>query len=133
MKIFRRINILFLLIPVLVYVLFAIYSSINRGSANFFGVAENQETQINLEHASTVTAIHVTEGEFVSKGTLLMEVTRLALDYKMSELSHDIAELTARDRLERDEINSSLEHYRAIRAEKSGDILSRIRVRNPRS
>ena len=124
----RRINILFLFIPVMVYGLYLIYTSLNKGTASFYGVAENQETQINLEHACHVNKIHVAEGEFVSKGTLLMEVTRTALDFKLSELSHDITELAARDRLNREDIRGRLEHYRALRAEKAGEIQAKIRI-----
>src|SRR5690242_9126941 len=99
MKTRFRFNLLYLSIPVMFYILYLIYSNLNRSSASFFGVAENQETQINLEHASTVNEILVTEGAFVSKGTLLMKVTRDILDYKLDALSQDIAELNARERL----------------------------------
>jgi multidrug resistance efflux pump len=91
-------------------------------------VAENEETQINLEHACSINQIYVSQGQFVSKGTLLLDVTRTALDFKMSELSHDINELLARDRLNIDEIKGDLERLRAQRAEKMGAIQARINI-----
>ena len=123
----RRINILYLSIPVLIYGLFLIYRQLNRSTAVFYGVAENQETQINLEHAVTVNRIYATQGQFVQKGALLMEVTRTALDFKMSDLSHNIAELEARDQLRVADIRAGLDRLRAQRAEKTGAIEARIR------
>lgn len=124
----RRINILYPVIPLVIWALFAIYGYLNRGNASFYGVAENQETQINLDHALTVNRIYVTPGQFVQKGTLLMEVTRTALDFKMSELTHSIGELQARDQLRMTEIRGDLERLRAERAEKTGAIQARIRL-----
>jgi hypothetical protein len=72
----RRFNILYLAIPLVVYAMMVIYRSVNRSSASFYGVAENQETEINLEHDATVGNIYVTQGQFVTKGTLLLEVKR---------------------------------------------------------
>ncbi|MEP6794811.1 MAG: hypothetical protein ABJB16_10830 [Saprospiraceae bacterium] len=124
----RRFNLLFLIIPIVLLALFFIYKSLNQNSANFFGVAENQETQINLEHEATVQKINVSEGEFVTKGTLLMQVNWSALDFKLSALNHDVSELTARDRLSQTEIKSNLNRYTALRAEKAEDIQARIRL-----
>lgn len=124
----RRLNLLFLFIPLILFLLLIIYRGINRDSSNFFGVAENQETQINLEHEATVNKITVSDGEFVTKGTLLMEVSWSALDFKLSALNHDVTELTARDLLSQEEIKGNLSRYRALRAEKAEDIQSRIRL-----
>lgn len=124
----RRFNILLLFVALVIAALAYMYRNLNRSHVSFFGVAENQETQINLEHASTVNLIHVTEGEFVSKGKLLLEVTRRDLDFKLSELSHDISELAARDRLRREQILGDLDRSRAMRAEKAGEIQARIRL-----
>lgn len=123
-----RINILYWIIPLVAWALFSIYQYLSRGSASFYGVAENQETQINLDHPVTVNRIYYTQGQFVSKGALLMEVTRTALDLKMSDLTHGIAELQVRDQLHVAEIRGDLERLRAERAEKSGVVQARIRV-----
>ena len=123
-----RINILYWAIPLVVWALFSIYQYLSRGSVSFYGVAENQETQINLDHPVTVNRIYFTQGQFVSKGALLMEVTRTALDLKMSELTHNITELQVRDQLRIAEIRGELERLRAERAEKTGVLQSHIRV-----
>lgn len=123
----RRINLLYWSIPLLICGLFAFYRYLNRSAASFYGVAENQETQINQEHAVTINRIYATPGQFVRKGALLMEVTRTALDFKMSDLSHNIAELEARDQLRNADIRSDLERLHAQRAEKTGALDARIR------
>ncbi|MEP6647995.1 MAG: biotin/lipoyl-binding protein [Saprospiraceae bacterium] len=102
--------------------------SLNRSSTSFFGVAENQETEINLEHEATVNTINVTEGQFVSKGTLLMEVSWSELEFKMSALNHEITELSSRDRINQEEIRGNLERYKALRADKVEDVQGRIRL-----
>lgn len=124
----RRFNLLYLAIPLAAWALFAIYRYLNRSTASFYGVAENQETQINLDYPVTVNRIHVTTGQFVKKGALLMEVTRAELDFKLSELNLSIAELQAQDRLNIAEIRGELQRLRAERAEKTGEIQAEIRL-----
>ena len=124
----RRINLLYLVIPLVVWALFAIYRYLNRSTASFYGVAENQETQINLDYPVTVNRIFVSQGQFVPKGTLLMEVTRTELAFKMSDLTHNITELQARDRLDVAEIRGELGRLKAERAEKTGEIQAEIRL-----
>lgn len=124
----RHINLLYLVIPLAVWALCSIYGYLNRSTASFYGVAENQETQINLDYPVTVNKIYVTQGQFVQKGALLIEVTRTAFDFKMSDLTHNIAELQAQDRLNIAEIRGELERLRAERAEKTGEIQAEIRL-----
>jgi len=124
----RRINILYLAIPLVLYGLLMIYRGVNRSTASFFGVAENQETEINLEHDATVGHIYVTQGQFVTKGTLLLEVRRSMLDYKMSELQHNISSMLVQDQLNTIEIQGRLDRLKAERAEKVGSIQASIRV-----
>ena len=124
----RRFNIFYLAIPIILLGLTLIYKNLNRSSASFYGVAQNQETEINLEHDATVNTIFVKQGQFVNKGTLLLEVTRTALDYKMSELKLEMDQLMAKNQLSIIEIKGNLERLRAERIEKVGAIQSRIRI-----
>ncbi|MEO6130492.1 MAG: hypothetical protein ABIQ02_01500 [Saprospiraceae bacterium] len=124
----RRFNLLFIIIPLVFLTLTFIYKSLNRNSASFFGVAENQETEINLEHEATINTIKVSEGQSVTKGTLLMEVTWSELEFKMSALNHEITELSSRDRISQAEIKGNLERYKAMRLDKMDEIQGRIRL-----
>ncbi len=124
----RRINILYLSIPLVCWALWSVFQSLNRGAAAFYGFAENKETSINLDHDLIVNRIYVKPGAFVKKGALLMEVTRSALDFKMNEISFNIAELESRDQWRVAEIKARIEQLRAERAERAGEIQSEIRV-----
>jgi multidrug resistance efflux pump len=124
----RRINILYLAIPVVCWGLWVMFQNLNRGAAAFFGFAENNETSINLDHDLIVNRIFVKPGSFVKKGALLMEVTRTALDFKMTELNFSIAELESRDQWRAAEIKAKIEQLRAERSEKTGAIASEIRL-----
>ncbi len=124
----RRFNLLFAFIPILFLGLYFIYKGFNKSSASFYGVAENQETEINLEHEATINKINVSEGQYVAKGTLLMEVSWSELEFKVSALHHEITELSARDVISQNEIKGNLERYKALRAEKADDIQAQIRL-----
>lgn len=124
----RRFNLLYLILPLAAWAAYGLFMHVSRGAAHFYGVAENMETQINLDHAATVTRVLVAPGQFVSKGTMLLEVTRTALDLKMSELSHELAELEARDRVRVADVRGLLKQLHAERAEKVGLLQARIRT-----
>lgn len=124
----RRINILYLSIPLVCWALWSVFQNLNRGTAAFYGFAENKETSINLDHDLIINRIHVKPGAFVKKGALLLEVTRNALDFKMNELDFSIAELELRDKWRVAEIKARIEQLRAERAEKAGAIQSEIRL-----
>lgn len=124
----RRINLLYLFIPLLIAGLFWIFKYLHRSTASFYGVAENQEIQINLDHPVIIQAIQVTPGQFVTKGTLLLEVSRPVLGARQLELDQDIAELQAREQLRTADIKGELHRLRAERMEKTGILQAKIRT-----
>ncbi len=123
-----RFNLLYWLMPVLGFALFGIYRFLGRETASFYGVAENQETEINLDHAGTVTAIFVAPGQFVTAGTLLLELSRPALTAEIRELGHELDELQARDRLRVAQLQGDVQRLLAERREKSAAIQSKIQM-----
>ncbi len=84
--------------------------------------------QINLEHPLMVNRIAVTAGKAVKKGDLLLEVTRVELDLKLSDVAHNISELEAKTHISRAEMQLNINRLKAQRMEKVGDIQSRIRA-----
>jgi len=124
----RGFNLLYLILPFAGWAVFGLFQYLNHGTATFYGVAENLETQVNLDHAVTVNRIHVQAGQFVTKGTLLLEVRRTALGFQANELRHEIAEVEAGARLRMAELRGELERLRAQRAEKVGEIQADIRT-----
>ncbi len=124
----RRINLLYIALPFMAWGLWTIYKSISRSSATFYGFAENKETSINLDHPLTVNKIHAKPGQFVTKGTLLLEVSRVALDFKMNELSANLSQIEASEAWRVAELRSRMEEVRAQKTEKIGNIQANIRV-----
>jgi multidrug resistance efflux pump len=125
----RKINILYwLILPILIYGIIKISQNFSHQADTFYGFAENKETQITLEHAIAVNRIAVTQGQFVKKGDVLMEVTRTELDLKMSDVVHNISELEARNHINRAELQSNINRLKAQRTGKVSDILSRIQA-----
>ena len=66
------------LIPIL-YLIYSVHTSYSSASAFFYGFAENKETELSHESDVSVLDIHVTEGESVVAGQLLMTVYSLDL------------------------------------------------------
>lgn len=122
-----RFNYLYwILLPVLAFGLYKVALNFNNDAQEFFGFAENKETQINLENPLLVNKIHVTPGQSVTKGQLLMEVTRTELDWKLSDVNHNITELEAKNQLTRAELVSTINRLKAQRIEKVGAIQSQL-------
>jgi multidrug resistance efflux pump len=125
----KKINILYWLIfPALIYGIVKISQNFSHQADTFYGFAENKETQITLEHPIAVNRIAVTQGQFVKKGEILMEVTRTELDLKMSDVQHNISELEAKNHISRAELQSNINRLKAQRTGKVSDILSRIQA-----
>jgi multidrug resistance efflux pump len=123
----KRFNILYwLVLPTLFYGIYTLSLSFNHQAETFFGFAENKEMQINLEHPLMVNRVAVTPGQAVKKGDLLLEVTRVELDLKLSDVAHNISELEARTHISRAELQSNVNRLKAQRTGKVSDIQSRI-------
>ncbi|MGJ8683548.1 MAG: hypothetical protein ACSHWW_02920 [Nonlabens sp.] len=70
-----------------------VFSFSGHNTVTFYGFAENQETEINMEHDVTIQKINVTVGEKVQKGTVLMEVVSSSLPMDISKANYEIEEL----------------------------------------
>ena len=125
---FRRINLLYLSLPFLGWGLWTVFTQVNHSAHSFYGFAENKETSINLDHDLLVHKIHVKPGQFVQKGSLLLEVSRTELEYRLNELSNNIAELQSKDQWRVADLRGQIERLRAEKAEKAASYLSQIQV-----
>lgn len=124
----RRINLLYLAIPLLIWYLWYLFGHLNRSTAIFYGFAENKETSINLDHDLVVKRLWVKPGQFVKKGAILLEVSRIALDFKMNELASGIAELQSKDRWRTADLSGRIAQLRAEKNEKIAAYQSEIQV-----
>jgi multidrug resistance efflux pump len=124
----RRINLLYVALPLMGWGLWTIFKNISRTTATFYGFAENKETSINLDQDLLVHKIHVKSGQFVAKGTLLLEVSRVDLGFKMNELTGDLAQIEASEAWRVADLRTRMDEVRALKAEKIGNLQASIRV-----
>ncbi|RMG84606.1 MAG: hypothetical protein D6714_07560, partial [Bacteroidetes bacterium] len=92
----------------------------------FYGFAENKETEINLDHDVLIERVHVTDGQFVSKGTLLLEVSEPAVGLKLNDVGTDLEALTLKNRTRKLEIEHKIKALEAEKRAKTGETEARI-------
>jgi multidrug resistance efflux pump len=122
-----RFNLVYLALPVAIWGLYRIYEVYSVQSTSFYGMAENKETQINFDHDLLVHKVHVTPGQSVKKGDLLLEVSRLGLDFKLNDLQLGINELEARDAEQIAEVQTKIARLITEKAEKLAEIEAEIK------
>lgn len=113
--------VVFLLVGMLI--LWLLNRQHNRHTEYFYGFAENQETEMNLEEDVQIIDIQVSEGQAVAKGDTLMEVRMADLDYRLEKVDHETLDLQARERIWQSDMRArilqkteSLERQRQERA-----------------
>lgn len=92
----------------------------------FFGFAENKEMEIRVDHAGTVQKIHITPGNRVKKGDVLIEITRSDIGLTQSDLSHNIAKLESQMNMWELNVRSSINELEAQKSIKKADITAQI-------
>jgi hypothetical protein len=74
-------------------------------NASFLGIAESREININFENAVEIKTVHVTPGQRVNKGEILLELNQTEVDTRLRALKAQVtkinAELRLRDKLTR--------------------------------
>lgn len=80
----------------------------NQQPEEFYGFAENRDTEVNFNYPVVVKRIHVTEGEKVNEGALLFHLQRIQAKEELAEENFRISELQAESK--------------AWKAEKAGDL-----------
>jgi multidrug resistance efflux pump len=67
----------------------------NSQAEEFYGFAENRDTEVNFNYPVVVKHIHVTEGEEIQEGALLFHLQRVQAQEELAEESFRISELKA--------------------------------------
>lgn len=98
-----------------------------KGADQFFGFAENQEQQINLDHSVIIRRIFCAPGQQVNQGDTLLIVDRGDLQFKYSQLEHDVRELGDKEALRKMSVQGELDKLKAQRFAKEEDIRQQIR------
>jgi len=87
---------IFYLVLLLLGCAFAYYMQLgNTEVLSFFGVAESNETEINYNHSIVVDQILVQPGQNVTKGDVLLKVSRIKSKETMTDNGYRIAEVNA--------------------------------------
>lgn len=92
----------------------------------FYGFANNQELNINLENSAKVKSILTSPGQRVSKGDILIQVTRSSIAVSQSDINHDISKLESQYHLWESELKNSLLTLRAQKTERKNELESAI-------
>ena len=86
----KRFNLLYFIVIPLAFIWYKMHTSIGQQSVFFYGFAENKETELSHDEDVLIYKIHVTPGQEVKKGDLLMEVTQDEIDFKLSQVKNKL-------------------------------------------
>ena len=118
----KRINLFYVsLIPIgiILFVFFAVQS---RETVSFYGFAETNETEINYNHPVMVDRIYVTPGQYVTRGTTLLDLSRIASEEQLQDQNYRISELLAQEAIWQQEKQNELKVMRAEQRLKLGEL-----------
>lgn len=122
----KRINLLYIAIIPLFYVLFKMNANLGKASAFFYGFAENKETELSHDKDVLVHKILVTPGQTVVKGQLLMEVKQAAIDLKIGTANLDIERLNLEAQQRRQNLLDQIQQLQARRVTKVATLEAEI-------
>ncbi len=92
----------------------------------FYGFANNHEININLENSAKVKSINISPGQRVSKGDILIQVTRSSIAVSQSDINHDISKLESQYHLWESGLKNSLRTLRAQKIEQKNKLENAI-------
>ena len=122
----KKVNLIYIVFFVMVYVLFRLSTHFTKGSAFFFGFAENKEVELNHDEAVLISKILVTPGQEVTEGQLLIEVSRSSIGLKIDNASHDLERLEVSYTLQQQNIENNLQQLRAKKLSLQADLEEQI-------
>lgn len=91
----KRYNIIYVVGLLMLIMLLYMSRSLQTESVFFYGFAENKGTEVNHIEDVRIAKIHVTDGQEVKQGDLLLEVVDIAIPQKIQELESDQKIMTA--------------------------------------
>ena len=80
----------------------------NTQAEEFYGFAENRDTEINFNYPVVVKEIHISEGENINQGDLLFQLQRIQPKEEYAGESYRISELRAESNIWKTEKEGSL-------------------------
>ena len=122
----KKFNLVYVTALLVILLLFASLTLKLDNSVTFYGFAENKETEINMENPIEVKRIHVTTGQKVKKGTVLLDVSSSNLPVQMSNTNFKIEELQTTYQQWKSDLDWRISQYRIELNEKTSKIQSQI-------
>ncbi len=101
-------NILYILIIPCAYLLYLAGSNFKTEGAFFYGFAENKETELNLDVDCLIAKVHVSPGEEVKEGQLLLEASQAKYDIKLNDLEYDLKEQQINTEIEKAKLTNNI-------------------------
>jgi len=95
-------------------------------TVTFYGFAQNKETEISLDNSVEVQHIHVTTGEKVKKGTILLDVVSASLPVKINNSQFSIEELKTKYQLWKSDLDWKINQLQIELKEKTNQTQSQI-------
>jgi len=123
----KKINLLYLAIIPLCYVLFQMNASLSQSSAFFYGFAENKETELSHDRPVSIDKIVVIPGQSVTKGQLLLKVKQSSFDYKIEAANFDLQQLEVQTQQRKQELRDRIDQLKIRRSTKVAEIDADIR------
>ncbi len=96
-------------------------------STSFYGIAETKELVVNSENSVEIKRINVVEGQSISKGRMLVELSSPELMLKINQISHQLEQLKAQKGVNKAEVLSRIDQLKAEKIAKRSEINNQIR------
>ena len=122
----KKINLYLIAIVLTVSFLFGYNWKYGSETFVFFGLAENKETEIRLDSPVVIDVVNVSVGEKVSKGDVMLEVTRASLELATSDLNHEVAALQSQYKIWESSLKGSIQSLKAQKVARQSEIQSQI-------
>ncbi len=122
----KRLNLLYLVIIPLCYVLYQMNNKLGTASVLFYGFAENKETELSQDQPVLIHEIFVTLGQEVLKGQLLMVVKQSGIDFKLNNIGHDLQRLEIMMQQQKQSIQNRIHQLKAKKTSKVAEIKAEI-------
>jgi multidrug resistance efflux pump len=118
----KKFNLIYIVAAFAGIILVLSFSLKINNTVTFYGFAENKETQINMENPIEVSRIHVTTGQKVKKGDILLDVFSSILPVKINEATYSIEELKTRYSMWKSDLDGRITESSILLNEKTSEI-----------
>ena len=111
----RYFNGFYVSLAVLGITLTNVFFNHKQEAISFYGFAETNETAINYNHPVVVDKIHVIPGQYVEKGEVLLNISRIKSKEVLADQPYSISELQAEEQIWKSEKDNQIKVTQAER------------------